>query len=235
MQLSKSNWTIDDGKEFICYLESIKKEDSIEWTRKIFNTECDLLAIPVPTLRNIAKEIAKGDYLSFLQLHLYDYIECFIINACLIVKVTDLSLRKAFLLDYLSRADSWVDTDTLKPLDLKKNNDWWWNLGYELRASNNTFTRRYGVVMLLSFASDSSRADSIIDILSSFTDEEEYYVNMALAWVICEMMIKQRDKAIKLFDNNALPPFVINKAISKCRDSYRVSPQDKEFLLQFRK
>ncbi len=234
MQLNKANWTFDDGRDLLEFLLSLKKEDSIEWTKKIFNTKCNLLAIPIPILKNIAKEIAKGNFISFLELRLYEYVECFILNACLIVKVKDFSLRKELLLDYLSRSDSWVDTDTIKPIDLKKNGDWWWNLGYELRQSDNTFTRRYGVVLLLSFAFDSSLGDDIIKIISGFTDEKEYYVNMALAWVICEMMIKQRDKAIKLFENNQLSPFVINKAISKCRDSFRVSSQDKEFLLQFK-
>lgn len=235
MEFIRENWTEADGIELIDYLKSIAKEDRIEWTKRVFNTKSEVLAIPSPDLKNIAKEIAKGDFLSFLNLKLYDYKELFIINAYLIVRVIDLDLRKELLLDYLSRSDSWADTDTIKPIDLKKNGNWWWDLGFQLRNSEDIFTRRFGVVLLLLFASDLSRGDCIIDILSSFQKEGEYYVNMALAWVTCEMMIKQRDRALKLFERDVLSSFVTNKSISKCRDSFRITAEDKQLLLQFRK
>lgn len=235
MEFIRDHWTDADCVELIEYLKSIAKEDKIEWTKRIFNTESEVLAIPSPVLKDIAKEIAKGDFLSFLDLKVYDYEECFTINAYLIVRVKDLDLRKKLLLDYLSRSDCWADTDTIKPVDLKKNGDWWWNLGSQLRNSKDTFTRRFGVVLLLLFASDLSRGDCIIDILSSFQEEGEYYVNMALAWVTCEMMIKQRGRALKLFETGVLSNFVTNKSISKCRDSFRISAEDKQLLLQYRK
>lgn len=235
MKFVKEHWSEADGVELIEYLKSIAKEDKIEWTKRIFNTESEVLAIPSPILKAIAKEIAKGDFLSYLNLKIYTYEELFTINAYLIVRVKDLDLRKELLFDYLSRSDSWADTDTIKPIDLKENGDWWWELGFQLRNSEETFTRRFGVVLLLLFASDLSRGDYIIDILSSFQKEEEYYVNMALAWVTCEMMIKQRDRALKLFERDVLSSFVTNKSISKCRDSFRVSAEDKQLLLQYRK
>ena len=36
-------------------------------------------------------------------------------------------------------------------------------------------------------------------------------------------------------ENHNLNTFTINKAISKCRDSYRVSKEDKEVLLKYKK
>ena len=57
---------------------------------------------------------------------------------------------------------------------------------------------------------------------------------MSNAWLLCEFMIKQRDKTLHYLKSNNLNKFTINKAISKCRDSFRVSKEDKELLLKYK-
>jgi hypothetical protein len=71
--------------------------------------------------------------------------------------------------------------------------------------------------------------------INEFEKETEYYVNMINAWLICELFIKKREETIEFLKDNKLNKFTINKAISKCRDSYRVSKEDKEMLLKFKK
>ena len=66
-------------------------------------------------------------------------------------------------------------------------------------------------------------------------DENEYYVNMSAAWLLCECFIKQREATLKYFKNNTTNNFIINKAISKCRDSFRVSIEDKKLLVTFKR
>ena len=68
-----------------------------------------------------------------------------------------------------------------------------------------------------------------------FYDEKEYYVNMMNAWIFCECFIKQRDKTMEYLKRHKLNKFTINKGISKCRDSYRVSDIDKEMLIKYRR
>ena len=57
---------------------------------------------------------------------------------------------------------------------------------------------------------------------------------MAVAWLLCELMIKQRDKTLVYLNHHNLNKFTINKMISKCRDSFRVSREDKELLLKYK-
>ena len=38
---------------------------------------------------------------------------------------------------------------------------------------------------------------------------------------------------MQFFENNHTNKFIINKAISKCRDSFRVSQEDKEILKNY--
>ena len=57
---------------------------------------------------------------------------------------------------------------------------------------------------------------------------------MAIAWLVCELMIYNREKTLKYLEYHNLNKFTINKAISKCRDSYRISKEDKELLLKYK-
>ena len=50
-----------------------------------------------------------------------------------------------------------------------------------------------------------------------------------------DISAEEREKTLEFLKTNKLNPFQINKAISKCRDSFRVSKEDKENLLEFRK
>ena len=68
-----------------------------------------------------------------------------------------------------------------------------------------------------------------------FESEKEYYVNMCIAWFIAECFTKKRDKTLNFLQSNKLNAFTINKAIQKCRDSFRVSETDKEMLLRFKR
>ena len=73
----------------------------------------------------------------------------------------------------------------------------------------------------------------MLKIIDTLNKEKEYYVNMAVAWLCCELMIKSRKEFLAYLKHHKLNDFTINKAISKCRDSFRVSQEDKEMLLKY--
>ena len=89
MNLIKDVWTENDIKSFETYLISIKNEEKIDWTKNIINTKKKVLAIKSNILKNIAKEIYKGNFQSFLDYMLHNYHEEIIINAFLINKIKD--------------------------------------------------------------------------------------------------------------------------------------------------
>ena len=53
---------------------------------------------------------------------------------------------------------------------------------------------------------------------------------MAIAWLISEAYIKQKEKTLKFIENNKLNNFTHNKAIQKIIESYRVSKEEKKFV-----
>ena len=67
MELKKELWNKEDAQEFNRYLESIKLEDKIDFTKRIVNTKMKVLGIPIPKLREISKQLIKGNYISYLD------------------------------------------------------------------------------------------------------------------------------------------------------------------------
>lgn len=230
----KDCWKKQDINDFDEYLLCLQNKDRILWTTKIINTKQKVLAIKTQTLKNIAKEISKGNYLSFLDLNINTFYENDIINGNLICKIKDFDLQKKYLDNYVSKIDNWASCDLLS-FFIKGKEEKYFSLALKYLKNTKPFVRRVGFKILFEFVESEKYLKEIFNILNSFTNESEYYVNMIISWLVCELFIKQREKTIEFLKTNKLNAFQINKAISKCRDSFRVSKTDKEMLLKFRK
>lgn len=234
MNLIKEIWTNDDIKDFQNYLKSLENKEKIEWTKNSLQTQMTTLAIPIPALRKIANNIYKGNYLSFLDFMLWDYHENASINGILISKIRNFDTLKKYLGIYSEKVDNWASCDILS-FNIKGLEKQFLSLAKDYSKSSKPFVRRISIIILFKFLSYEEYDDTIFNLIDSFSDDKEYYVNMANAWLLCECFIKKRKKTINYLDKNNLSEFTINKAIQKCRDSYRVSPEDKEMLLRYKK
>lgn len=101
-------------------------------------------------------------------------------------------------------------------------------------SSEKPFVRRVGVNIYFALIEDQTYLDKTFEMLNSLKNETEYYVNMSGAWLLSECYTKHRDKTLNFFKTHNTNAFIINKGISKCRDSFRVSKDDKEMLIQFK-
>lgn len=220
--------------EFQSYLKSLENKEKIERSKIITKTTLPVLGINNPTLKNIAKDIYKNDFLNFLDLMIWDYYENTIINGYLINKIKDFNTFKHYLDIYSKKVDNWASCDVLK-FNVKNNEENFFNLSLEYSQSNLPFVRRIGMYILFDFIKIDNYINKIFHQLDTFTYEEHYYVNMMNAWLLCECFIKQRDLTLKYLNNHKLNTFTINKAIQKCRESYRVNKEDKELLLKYKK
>lgn len=220
--------------EFQSYLKSLENKEKIERSKIITKTTLPVLGINNPTLKNIAKDIYKNDFLNFLDLMIWDYYENTIINGYLINKIKDFNTFKHYLDIYSKKIDNWASCDVLK-FNVKNNEESFFNLSLEYSQSNLPFVRRIGMYILFDFIKIDNYINKIFHQLDTFTYEEHYYVNMMNAWLLCECFIKQRDLTLKYLNDHKLNTFTINKAIQKCRESYRVNKEDKELLLKYKK
>ena len=224
MNLIKEKWTKEDIKEFNNYLISKRNKEKITWTKNIVNTNKQILEIKTKELKEIAKQIYKCNYLSFLDYMTFDIYETSIIYASLIVIIKEFKLLKKYLDIYSNNIDNWSSCDTLK-FNIKNNIVDYKKLVNEYIKSSKTFKRRIGIIILFEFLKQ-KEIDFIFNIINELKKEQEYYVNMAIAWLLCECFIKEQNKTIEYLNNNDINTFVKNKMLQKCRDSYRVDNND---------
>ncbi|MBO4245865.1 MAG: DNA alkylation repair protein [Bacilli bacterium] len=225
-------WDATNINEFYDKLLSYKRDDKILWTQNIVNTKKKCLGIPFPDLRIITKDILKTDYISFLDLMPNQYHEALLIDALLINKIKDFKTQTKYINKLAKYIDSWSVVDTLK-FNISKYPNEYFGYAKKLLTSKKPFERRIAIRIFFSYIK-TDYIDEIFNILDGL-EEDHYYVNMAIAWFLCEGVIKNRDKTINYLKQSKLNAFAINKAISKCHDSFRVIDRDKKLLNKYKK
>lgn len=231
MNLESINWN-KDYNLFIDYLFTLQDIKYRDFHYKLLNNNnINLIGIKTPILRDISKKISKHNYLDFINNNKHKYYEEIIIHGLVIGYSNDIQL----LDDYLKYIDNWAINDIVASnlKWFKKNQELGFKKIKKYILNNNPWIIRFGYVLLLNYYVNDDYIDEVINIIKSTTNDD-YYVKMAVSWLISICFIKYKEKVIKLFENNNLDKFIINKSISKINDSYRVSKMDKDFIKKYR-
>lgn len=196
----------------------------------------NIIGIRTPVLRQLAAEIVKGgDWRAYLQKALHGPFiyseEATLCGMVLGLLKTDFDEILGYLQLFVPRIDSWSICDvTCACLKVfKKHQAAGRSFLDQYLASANEYELRFAIIMLMAYYHDDSYIDDTLQVLNS-TRHEGYYVKMAVAWALQLCFVKQRDKTLILFQHNNLDDFTLNKALQKCRESFRVSAADKELL-----
>ena len=191
-----------------------------------------MLGIKMPVLRTIAKDISKTDFLEFFKYCKDEYYEEVMIEGLLLSYIKDNNLFLEYLNKYVYKIDSWALSDScVLSYKIMKNNDFS-DVAYSYILDSHEYIQRVGYVILLDYYVDD---DHIKDILSLCQKESNYYyVNMAVSWLLSDCFIKYRKDTLELLKSKKLSPFVQNKTISKIRESFRVSKEDKELVNKYK-
>ena len=193
-----------------------------------------IIGVRVPQIRNLAKDLTKEEIDSFLDDLPHYYQEENMLHAILLSNIKDVNEALERLNAFLPYVDNWAVCDTIKPKAFKKNDK---RIIEEIRkwiASSHTYIARYGIVALFTFFMDDKYEKGYLELpLTAINDD--YYVNMAIAWFYQVALVKHYDDAVVYLETNRLNDFVHNKTISKCHDSYRLSNEIKEYLKTLRR
>ena len=197
-----------------------------------------IIGVRVPQLKELAKQIAKEDYKEFLNNVKDEYYEELALHG-LVIGYAKMSIEDTFdyLKEFVPKINSWAVCDvTCANLKItKKYRKEMWTFLETYIHSNKEYEIRFAVVMYLNYyLTDDAYIDEILKRIDKIGNKE-YYVQMAIAWLISFAYIKQKDKTIKYLEKNNLDKFTQNKAIQKIRESYRVSKEEKENLLKYKK
>lgn len=191
-----------------------------------------IIGIRLPAVKKFAAELAKQPALAsaFMAELPHFYYDENTLHGALIGKMAKTPQQALDMIDeFLPYVDNWGVCDSLPAKILKKDLPMVRQRIIPWLDSGQVYRVRFAVVCMLSFMLDDAfEPDDLHRLCHIRTDE--YYINMAIAWYYSFALIKQYDDAVRLFESKALTPWIHNKSIQKARESYRVSPERKEYL-----
>ena len=229
MDLIRNSWSENNYNEFIKYLFEVSDIKYRDFHSGLGINE--VIGIRTPLLKCMAKEISKGNYVEFLELIGNNYYEEITLYGFIVCNIRELDISIKYLDIYKNRINNWASCDLFcsSYKIVKKNKDYFWKYINSNIISSNMWIRRLCFVLILSYYIEDDYLDDIFVLCDKY-NTSDYYVEMAVAWLISICYIKYSDRTLKYIRNNKLNDFTHNKIISKIRDSYRVSIEEKEML-----
>lgn len=193
------------------------------------------IGVRVPLVRRLAKEIVKeNNFDAFLEELPHNYYDENMLHGLLISEIKDFDECIEKLERFLPYVDNWAVCDIMSPKIFKKNKQRLLPKIVEWTKSKHAFTIRFGLEMLMSFYLDDDFSPEYLKIPQSVISDE-YYVNMMKAWFFATALTKQWDDTIKIIEENCLDEWSHNKTIQKAKESYRITDEQKEYLVTLKR
>ena len=189
-----------------------------------------IIGIRTPILRKFAKEFGKTERSEmFLKVLPHQYYEENNLHGLLIEQIRDYDKCLGELERFLPHIDNWATCDMLAVKVVKKHLDTFIDEVYRWMESDHAYTIRFGISMLMRYYLEDAfqmvYPEKVAQIRS-----EEYYVNMMRAWYFATALAKQYDKILPFIEKQKLDVWTHNKTIQKAIESYRITPEQKEYL-----
>ena len=237
LQITYKTWNEDNYKEFVKYLISMQDEKYREFhSSLVLNSKYEMIGIRLPIMRDIAKKISQSNIEEFLKYAQDNYYEEVMIQGLVISHIKDEKIFYNYFKEYVKKIDNWALCDSFcnSIKIIRKHEEKYFKEAIKMAGNESEFISRVGLVMILNYFISKENLNVIFDTLNKI-HSEKFYINMAEAWLICEMYIKYPEETKNFIKKNNLNKFTQNKAISKIYDSYRVSKEEKELLNNYRK
>lgn len=188
-----------------------------------------IIGVRTPALRKYAKILAANSGSEYLDLLPHYYVEENNLHSFIICSMTDFDEVMRRSEEFLPHIDNWATCDSFIPKVFKAHPA---EVLIKIRSwlnSEQTYTVRWALVLLLNNFLDEEFRPEMLDLVSALRSDE-YYINMAIAWYFSFALIKQYDAALPYILDRRLDSWVHNKAIQKAIESYRVAPECKKYL-----
>lgn len=200
---------------------------------KLCTTKYEIIGVRVPIVKEIAKRYSKEHGIKVIDELSNEYYEEVLIKGLIIGYSKESNeIRETYIKKFIPEIDNWAICDsTISNMKfIKKDLD----LFYEFITNNyqnskDTYSLRFMIVVFLNYYLESKYIKNILNIIDNI-NSSEYYVNMAIAWLLSIAYIKNKEITIEYLNNNNLDKFTYNKTIQKICESYQVSKEEKELL-----
>lgn len=193
---------------------------------------CDnMLGIRLPLLKKMAKELAKGDWRTYLLNASDDYFEETMLQGFTLGFVkADIEEILPYVKRFIPKINNWSICDSFcanfKIAAKERERMWAFLMDY---CEGEAFEQRVVAVMLMDHFLTEEYIDRVTEVLVGL-DNPGYYTRMAVAWAIATAYAKFPDKTRIIIEERRLDTWTHNKAIRKMLESFRVSDEDKSYL-----
>lgn len=140
----------------------------------------------------------------------------------------------AFIEDNFDKLKDWWHVDQLSQfVDKELNFDFGYKKAKEYVQNELPFARRWGYVLFMpGLVKEEGVAQKLFPL---FKDDDEYYVQMAQAWLISYLGIYHPEETLEYLERCPLKYNIVGKGIQKICDSFRISKEWKERFKEVRK
>lgn len=238
MDFILNNWNNQDLENLIKYLQTQKDENYKIFNDRIVNTKSKTIGVRTPILRKVSKEISKGNALEFLNLKFPNKPQIFeleIIYGLVLASIKNVDISLPLFEKFINRIDNWAVCDILCG-DYKivnNNKEIYLNKIKEYTKSNNEFVVRVGLILLMKYYINTN-IDDILTIISN-VDNDAYYVDMGIAWLLSMCYIKHPTLILDYIKDSTLNVFTKRMTYQKIIDSLQVSKDEKTYIKELKR
>lgn len=193
-----------------------------------------IIGVRMPDLRKLAKKFDEKQAQIFMQDLPHTYYEENMLQSILISNMKNYDDCIDHLERFLPFVDNWAVSDCISPKTFTKNTN---KLIEKIKLwakSSHTYTVRVAICLLMKYFLDEKFEVEFLNIAIQIKSEE-YYVNMMVAWFFATALAKQWDDVIFVLEDNLLDEWTHNKTIQKARESFRITPEQKQYLKSLKK
>lgn len=189
-----------------------------------------IIGVRTPQLRAYAKQLAKrADVREFLEELPHTYFDENQLHAFLISQMKEFDSCIGEVCRFLPYVDNWATCDQMSPKIFKKHRQKLLVSIKEWIVSEQVYTVRFAVGMLMEHFLDEDFDVSYPQMVAGVVTGE-YYVNMMVAWYFATALAKQYDAVLPYIQDRRLAVWTHNKTIQKCVESSRITVEQKAYL-----
>lgn len=189
-----------------------------------------IIGVRTPNLRKYAKQLSKRENIKdFLSILPHQYFDQNQLHAFIISEIKNFDLCITEVCRFLPFVDNWATCDQMSPKVFKKHHSELLKYIKKWISSDNTYTVRFAVGMLMKHFLDEDFDIKYSEMVAAI-HSKEYYINMMIAWYFATALAKHYDEVLPYIKTRKLSDWIHNKTIQKSVESYRITNEQKAQL-----
>lgn len=232
MNLIYDIWTDKEYEDFLKYLKTFADKEYCLFQSTLMPRTRRILGVKMPLLRKIANEILKGNWRSFIGMCSNTYYEETTLKG-IVIGMSNVSLLEYthMIETFSSGIRNWVTCDTFCT-GLKSISNYpveFWVYLESLLKAKNPWQIRMGIVIILNYYLTDEYISQIFLRINEVR-QENYYVKMAVAWLISSAYVKYPGITYGYLTNCNLERWTYNKTLEKILE-LRSVPNDQKLMI----